>query len=86
MKKIMVIILKFKYNSLTLLKVRNNLNPEWRERSGDNSYASSLRETERVISSLAAQFFRSKETDQGSLEGNLCGFNCSKAHRKARNE
>jgi hypothetical protein len=62
------------------------LNPKRRASSGDNSYASSLKETERVISSSAAQFFRSKETDQCSLEGNLCGFNCSKAHRKAREE
>jgi hypothetical protein len=83
MKMIMLIILKFKYTSLTL-KVRNILNPEWRGSSGDNSYASSLIETERVFSSSDAQFFRSNETDQGSLEGNLCGFNCSKAHRKSR--
>jgi hypothetical protein len=66
--------------------VRNKLNPKRRASSRRNSYASSLKETERVNSSSAAQFFRSKETDQGSLEQNLCGFNCSKAHRKARKE
>jgi hypothetical protein len=66
--------------------VRNKLNPRRRASSGDNSYSSSPKETERVNCSSAAQFFRSKETNQGSLEGNLCVFNFSKAHRKAEEE
>jgi hypothetical protein len=60
MKMIMMIILKFKYTSLTL-KVRNILNPEWRGSSGDNSYASSLIETERVFSSSAAHFLNQRK-------------------------
>jgi hypothetical protein len=59
------------------------LNPIRRVSSRDLLQRLLSSETERVICSSAALFFRPKETGQGSLEGNLCGFKSSKAHRKA---
>jgi hypothetical protein len=57
---------------------------EWRGKSGVKSDASFFKETERVSCSSEVLFFRLKETIQGSLKENLCGFNSSQAHRKAK--
>jgi hypothetical protein len=57
---------------------------EWTGNSGVNSDASFLKETRRVSCSSTVLFFRLKETSQGSLKENLCDFNRSKAHRKAK--